>query len=203
MPENDQEEANPTSDPAITPEAVSDETPPEEDSGPTFTEISTEEKLVNLQEVVASCQGVIAELRDEKHDLLAQIQRSKADFVNFQKRARKDRQQAQLETTRSFLEKLVPILDNLGFALTALENADPAIKDPILMIQEAFVKVLSDHKVSRIVPQAGDPFDPELHQAISVLPGDTPGEFVAHIARYGYAIGDQVFRPADVVVQKL
>lgn len=199
MAENEKESEldNPNNTPKTpdTPETASEE-------GPTFSTISLEEKLTNLQEIVSSCQGVIAELRDEKHDLVAQIQRSSADFANFQKRARKDRDQAKLETTRSFLEKLIPILDNLGFALTALKDADPAIKDPILMIQDAFVKVLSEKNVTQVVPQIGDPFNSEWHQAISVLAGDTPGEFVAHIARNGYAIGEHVFRPADVVVKK-
>jgi molecular chaperone GrpE len=199
MLENEQDpELNITNlDPELSPEPIE-----EEDSGPVFVELSVEEKLSNLQEVVSSCQGVIADLREEKHDLSSQIQRTKADFVNFQKRARKDRQLAQLETTRKFLEKLIPILDNLGFALLALKDAGAAIKDPILMIEDAFVKVLESHDVSQIVPQIGEPFNPELHQAISVIPGDVEGELVAHIARYGYAIGDQIFRPADVVVQK-
>lgn len=205
MPENEQEEhlqsESSNADHVEIPPETSPETPPEENE-PVFIEISLEEKLSNLQQVVSSCQGVIADLREEKHDLMTQVQRAKADFVNFQKRVRKDRQQAQLETTRKFLEKLIPILDNLGFALTALENADPSIKDPILMIQESFIKVLSEHNVVQIVPQEGDVFDPELHQAISVIPGESAGESVAHIARYGYAIGEHVFRPADVVVQK-
>jgi molecular chaperone GrpE len=199
MPENEQDPelniVNP--DTELTSEPIE-----EEDSDPIFVELSTEEKLSNLQEVVSSCQGVIADLREEKYELLNAVQRAKADFVNFQKRARKDRQAAALETTRKFLEKLIPILDNLGFALLALKDADDAIKDPILMIEDAFVKVLESHDVSQIVPQIGEPFNSELHQAISVIPGDTPGELVAHIARYGYAIGDQIFRPADVVVQK-
>jgi len=187
-----------------TPEPISE---PESDSQPdpdaTFAEIITvEEKLVKLQEVVSSCHEVITGLQEEKAELVTALQRSKADFDNFQKRARKDRLAAKKEITRKFLEQLVPILDNMGFTLSALENADDSVKESFLMLQDAFVKILETHGVTQIVPQAGDPFNPEIHQAISVVPGAVEGEFVAHIARYGYAIKDQVFRPADVVVQK-
>lgn len=197
MPENEKDvETN-------TPEPISEPENDSPDSDATFAEtLTTEEKLANLQEVVSSCHEVIMGLQKDKAELTTALQRSKADFVNFQKRTKKDRLLAKKEITRKFLEQLVPILDNMGFTLSALENADDSVKESFLMLQDAFVKVLETHGVTQIVPQAGDPFDPEIHQAISVVPGDVEGEVVSHIARYGYAIEDQIFRPADVVVQK-
>lgn len=174
------------------------------DEEPVFSELSLEEKLANLQEVVSSCQGVVADLQNEKHDLKLALQRAQADFVNYQKRALKDKQDAKQQATRSFLEDLIPVLDNIRYSLIALQDAgaNEAILDPMLMLNDSFVKILIKHQVEQILPEIGDPFDPEYHQAISVMAGTIPGETVAHIARPGYAIAGQVFRPAEVVVQK-
>ena len=199
MPENEKDVESNTPEPISESEVSSSEPEPEA----TFAEtLTTEEKLINLQEVVSSCHEVITGLQEEKAELVTSLQRSKADFDNFQKRTKKDRITAKQEVVRKFLEQLVPLLDNMGFALSALENADDSVKDPFFMLQDAFVKVLESHGVTQIVPQTGEPFNPEIHQAISVVSGDVEGEVVAHIARYGYAIKDQIFRPADVVVQK-
>lgn len=177
-----------------------DQTQPDEE--PVFTELSLEEKLANLQEVVTSCQGVVADLQNEKHDLKIALQRAQADFVNYQKRAQKDQVAAKQQATRSFLEDLIPVLDNIRYSLIALQDADPAILEPMLMLNDSFVKILVKHQVEQIVPEIGDPFDTEYHQAISVMAGTIPGETVAHISRPGYAIAGQVFRPAEVVVSK-
>jgi len=100
----------------------------------------------------------------------------------------------------AFVKALVPILDNIDYALNALENTDDSIKQPIVMLQQSYLKVLEEYLVARILPQEGDPFDTEIHQAISVQYHDVEREVVGQVARIGYTIGDQVFRPADVVI---
>lgn len=166
-----------------------------------FAELTNEEKLVTLQEAVVIYQHKMQELQEERDSYLQALRRNQADFENFKKRSIKDRDIAVVASTRKMVEQLVPILDNIDYAIDALDTEAEIFK-PVKMISDAFNKVLVEHKVSRIDPQIGEPFDPEVHQAISVLPADVNTQIVGHVARPGYMIDGKVFRPSDVVVQK-
>jgi molecular chaperone GrpE len=175
------------------------ETNPEGDFATTLTDA---EKLSMLQEAILSCQESMSHMQDERDAFLIQLQRSQADFENYKKRAKKDQDIAVQGVTRKFLEKLIPIMDNIDYALNAVGPDQESLAKPIRMISEAFSRTLSEYSVTRIFPQPGEPFNPEIHQAISVMYADVDAQVIGHVARTGYAIGSQVFRPSDVVVHK-
>ena len=162
--------------------------------------LSDADKLEMLQEAILSCEDTIQKLSDEKDNYLAQLQRAAADFANYKRRAKKDEELAVSRAIRGFLEALIPVMDNIDYAVTALPDQSDALAKPLMMIRDAFSGVLSQHKVQRVDPLPGDPFDPEIHQAISVQIANVEKEVIGHVARAGYTIGDQVFRPSDVVV---
>ena len=101
---------------------------PEEDlhAGPeaSYTDnLTEEEKLEQLQEAILSCQAQMISMRDERDAFLTQLQRSRADFDNYKKRAKKDKELAAQEVTRNFLKKLIPVMDNIDYALEVLKDS--------------------------------------------------------------------------------
>jgi molecular chaperone GrpE len=126
-----------------------------------------------------------------------------ADLDNTKKRlAQKYQHQAKQEKER-LLSDFLEVADNLE---RALANADPAKPEALIggveAIQRQFRQTLAKHGVKPFEAQ-GKPFDPECHEAISVLHRpDLPPDSVVHIIQPGYAIGDSVLRPARVVVNK-
>jgi molecular chaperone GrpE len=69
------------------------------------------------------------------------------------------------------------------------------------MVRDQFATRLEAHGVKEIAV-VGEPFDPSLHEAVTVVPGDTEDERIVGVIRRGYRIGDDVLRPAQVAVGK-
>ena len=169
--------------------------------------LSDGEKLIQLQaaiqEAVLGYQKTIADLQDERDSYLKQLQRSQADLENYKKRITRDKEIAVQDVTRGFLKKLIPVLDSIDYALSSIGPEQELVIKPLLMFKEPFLQTLSEYQVYPIQPLIGDPFDPEIHQAISVVETeDVESEVIGCIARVGYTIDNQVFRPSDVVVHK-
>src|ERR1043166_638880 len=117
------------------------------------------EQLAELKERAAKA--------DEHWDRLL---RTTADLDNFKKRAARERQDAIKFANASLLEKLIPALDNLEMALTAANNADSqsleSLKTGIAMIFNQLKTALADSGLEEI-DAANQPFDPNLHEAVS------------------------------------
>ena len=136
--------------------------------------------------------------RDEYHD---KLQRAHAEFLNYQKRAK-----AQAESDRLYLIKplaldILDALDNFDRAIeTARAGGAKAIAEGLLMVEKQFFAALNKHGVEPI-PALGQPFDPNLHEAIMQQPDahHPEGTVVNEFAK-GYKLGDRVIRPAKVAV---
>ena len=101
------------------------------------------------------------------------------------------------------LGDFLEVADNLE---RALANADPARPEALIegvqAIQRQFGQTLAKHGVRKFEAE-GKPFDPERHEALSLLHRpDLPPNSVVHVIQPGYTIGDRVLRPARVVVNK-
>jgi molecular chaperone GrpE len=126
-----------------------------------------------------------------------------ADLDNSKKRlAQSYQRQAEQEKER-LLGDFLEVADNLERALANADPAQPrALIEGVLAIQRQFQQTLARHDV-RMFEAEGKPFDPERHDAVSVLHRpDLPPNSVVHIVQPGYAIGDKVLRPARVIVNK-
>lgn len=126
-----------------------------------------------------------------------------ADLDNTKKRLSASyKRQAEQEKER-LLGDFLEVADNLERALANADPANPeALLEGIRAIQRHFQHALAKHEV-RPFDVEGQPFDPERHEAISVLDRpDLPPNSVVHIAQNGYTIGDKVLRPARVIVNK-
>jgi molecular chaperone GrpE len=130
--------------------------------------------------------------------------RSTADFENFRKRAAREKEDAVKYANASFLERLIPVLDNfelgLNAARTGVENS------PILAGMDMVAKQLNDFLLSSGVEPVngeGQPFDPNLHEAVAQEDSATVAEgIVIRQLRKGYKLRDRLLRPATVVVSK-
>ena len=141
-------------------------------------------------------------LKQEHETLNGQYVRIAADFDNFRKRAQRDKDEARQFANQGLLEKLLPVLDNFEMALTAVKDADPSVRDGVQMILDQLLSVL---KESGVVPvdALGQPFDPNLHEALSQEETtDAEEGTVVQQVQCGYKLNDRLVRPARVVVAK-
>lgn len=132
--------------------------------------------------------------------------RATADFDNFKKRAARERQDAARYANESLIQKLIPILDNFEMAQAAAQSAPAngaqSLQAGIAMIQQQLKSVLTDVGVEE-VDATGQPFDPNLHEAVSQQESsDTPEGHVLQQLRRGYKLRERLLRPASVVVAK-
>ena len=161
--------------------------------------------------------GAVAELTPEQINDLAvraakadehweRLLRITADFENFKKRAAREKQEAIKFANESLLQKLIPVIDNFDMALTASGNATDAsaqsLRTGITMIHGLLKSSLAEAGLEEI-DATGQPFDPNLHEAVSEQESaDTPEGHVMQQLRKGYRLKERLIRPATVVVAK-
>ncbi len=122
-----------------------------------------------------------------------------ADFHNFRRRMAREHEVARHDGQRAALLSLLPVLDSLERALAA-GSTDPEFYEGVAATQRLFVTALREAGAEP-VESVGRPFDPEVHEAVATVPSDdvAPGT-VAREVRRGWRLGDDVLRPAEVVV---
>ncbi|WP_370980018.1 nucleotide exchange factor GrpE [Agaribacterium sp. ZY112] len=147
----------------------------------------------------------IAELEEK----LAQVQenalRAAAEAQNVRRRAEQDVEKAHKFGLEKLVNSLLPVVDNLERALEAAntEGADVnALNEGVELTLKTFHDALKGHKVEAVAPE-GEPFDPNLHQAISAVPSpDVEPNTVLNVVQKGYTLSGRLVRPAMVVVSK-
>lgn len=174
----------------------SDET--KTDKTVTETEEAAENSLDNSSEIVDDVTEPTD--NDEFTQLQQQLLRVHADFENFRKRTRQEKEDLQKFATRRVLEDLLPVLDNFERALPALADASPEVRQGMEMVHRQLAGVLQGHGVETMEP-VGQPFDPRIHEAVMQehSEGQEPGT-VLEVLQKGYTLRDKVLRPAMVKV---
>jgi molecular chaperone GrpE len=143
----------------------------------------------------------LAELQAKADENWERYVRAVAETENVRKRAAREVENAHKFALERFGRELLAVTDGLEMALAASENATI---ESLLEGSNATLKLLGSTMerfgVSAIDPE-GEPFDPELHEAISVQPSETaePGTVVA-VMQKGYMLNGRLLRPAMVVV---
>lgn len=128
----------------------------------------------------------------ERDDYLDQLQRAKAEFANVRRRDGERAEAQRAQAAASLVERLLPVLDSCDAALgQGVEEIRP--------ISDALFEVLSSQGLER-VDAAGQPFDPELHEAVMYEEGEGE-QVVVETLRTGYRWNERVLRAAMVKVQ--
>ena len=122
-----------------------------------------------------------------------------AEFENFKKRSKKERESLYNSILSDVVESILPILDNLENA-AKVETKDESYKQGIELVLKQFNDVLKSKGIEEIEAE-GETFDPELHEAVRSVQDETKGEKeIVEVYRKGYKIGNKVIRHAMVSV---
>ena len=141
-------------------------------------------------------------LRAELEQLKAQSLVERADLDNQRKRMARELDNARKFANERLLGDLLPVLDSLEAGL-ANAAADDPLRAGLELTQRQLLRVAEINGLVTVAPAAGDAFDPEQHQAISMIDAAdiTPGA-VAQTFQKGYVLNQRLLRPAMVVVAR-
>ena len=168
------------------------------ESAPGGDEAESEQVSDDPVDMLAAAQMEAVEARQ---DML----RMQADMENLRKRLVREQEKARRRTLERFMSDLLPVRDSLERGLEAA--SDPAasveaLKEGKELIMKMLSKVMGDHGLQTIDP-AGKPFDPEKHEAMTMLPSpDHDENTVIDVLEKGYQLHDRLIRPAKVVVSR-
>ena len=147
-----------------------------------------------------------AALEAERDEMKDRWVRTAAEFENWKKRARKEKDDAVATAREAVLRDILEIADNLERATGAQGKADNGAIDPAAVIKcvnlvlRLFQQKLERYEVKPFAA-AGQPFDPRQHEAVSrVESADVPAGAVAAELQKGYRVGERLLRPALVSV---
>ncbi len=147
-------------------------------------------------------QDQIEALRGELEQLRAEQLRERADLDNQRKRLARDVEMARKFANERLLSELLPLFDSMEAGLAAAEKADPLREGMELTLRQLH-RIAEANGLLEVAPQAGDTFDPERHQAMSMVEaGALPPGSVAQLFQKGYVLNERLLRPALVVVAR-
>ncbi|MDQ3337939.1 MAG: nucleotide exchange factor GrpE [Myxococcota bacterium] len=144
----------------------------------------------------------VVALEKEKKENWDRYLRAAADLENSRKRQKREIEDAKFDAKNKILKEMLPVVDNLE---RAIEHASQAGTNPIVegvqLVLRQFTTAFERLDVTGIEAMA-QPFDPNLHEAISQQESDQPAGTVVQVLQRGYKSGERLLRPALVVVAK-
>ncbi len=149
-----------------------------------------------IQEAVNAALG-------EQRDM---VLRAQAEVQNMRRRCEQDVEKAHKFALEKFSAELLPVLDNLERALAAVPEAQreqvKSLSEGVELTLKGFLETLARFNVKQLNPH-GEPFDPQLHQAIAQVPNPAVApNTVIDVMQKGYTLNGRVIRAAMVVVSK-
>jgi molecular chaperone GrpE len=152
-----------------------------------------------VAELKAKLDAAEKEAKDNKDRWL----RAAADLENTRKRTKREIDDAKFEAKNKVLKEMLPVVDNLERAIEHAGGGSEknAIVEGVQLVLRQFSTAFERLEVTA-VDAMGQPFDPNLHEAISQQESDEPPGTVVQVLQRGYRAGDRLLRPALVVVAK-
>lgn len=144
----------------------------------------------------------LEKLRKESEDNYQRYLRAQADFDNFRRRTRQEKEEFAKYASLKVIEQLLPVVDNLERALNAGKDSNDyeALLKGVEMISRQLDQTLASEGL-QAMNAVGQPFNPEFHQAIMQVESDEHEEgIVVEEIQKGYMLKDKVLRPAMVKV---
>jgi len=140
----------------------------------------------------------------ERDTYLDQLLRTKAEFMNYQKRMVKESESTSQFAVQSLILDFLPELDNFDRALKLADSSKDIVKfvEGIKLIEEQLFKVLGKYGVEPI-ETVGKPFDPNLHEAVMEEENnEMPHHTIIDEFQRGFLLKERVIRPSKVKVSK-
>ena len=161
-----------------------------------------------LEEAIARVQELEEQLKEQSEEIHKRVQdvqlRSRAEMENIRRRAEQDVEKAHNFALEKFAKELLEVIDNLVRALDSkpveIEETNKAIFDGVELTHKSLIDTVNKFGIEA-VGVAGEAFNPELHQAISMQP--TEGfqtNQITQVLQKGYLLNGRVIRPAMVMV---
>ena len=171
-----------------------------ENQAPMSPEEAEAAAAANEADAMAALQQELSTLKAQNADLAEQFLRAKAEAENVRRRAEEEMSKARKFAVESFAESLLPVLDSFEAGLAIQEATREQLREGSDATLKQLKSALERHKVVAIAPAAGAKFDPNQHQAISMVPADQEPNTVVTVLQKGYLIADRVLRAALVTV---
>lgn len=144
----------------------------------------------------------LSEYENKLGEMREVLLRERAEIENQRKRLQRDLEQARKFANERLLGDLLPVFDNLERGLAA-EGADAtSLRAGMELTLKALLKVGESNGLKAVDP-TGQPFNPELHQAMTMVegPGAAPNTVVS-VMQKGYVLNERLLRPALVAISK-
>lgn len=138
----------------------------------------------------------------KSEEYLDLLRRTQADFINYKRRTDQEQNEERIAAQIALLDQILPVLDDLGRALqsTPPELADQPWVQGIMLVARRLMSALEQLGV-RQVGRPGEQFDPRWHEALAMQAQlDAREGTILQVTRPGYALGERVIRPAQVIV---
>lgn len=168
--------------------------------------VGEEAENTGVTEPVDEAERLRAELDAQKAEHAAmhdKFVRLHAEFDNFRKRTAKERMELLMSAGADTIKSVLPILDDMERAIAHNAEAGDieSVKQGFVLIQQKFSSILQGQGVKPMECK-GQPFDPDLQEAISQVPASSPDQKgkVLDVVETGYLLNDKVLRYAKVVV---
>jgi molecular chaperone GrpE len=128
--------------------------------------------------------------------------RERAELENQRKRLQRDLEQARRFANEKLLADLLPVIDNLERGLAVEGNDYAGLRGGVELTLRELARVVEANGL-KVIDPVGQPFDPERHQAMSMVPsGEHQPNTVVAVMQKGYVLNDRLLRPALVAVSK-
>ena len=175
--------------------------PPQEEGADPSPEFVAEEAFLDARGAeIEALQAQIAELKNA-------VLRERADSDNLRKRFEREKESALKFGSEKLIKELLPVIDSLTLGLEAAKAHEAEGRQALdhfiegsSMTLKLLLDVLQKNGVIELDP-VGEKLDPELHQALSVIPSpDAEPNTILHVAQKGYLLNGRVIRAAQVIV---
>lgn len=170
--------------------------------------MSLDELAAEADEMEMAEEGAFEEIKAleaERDEFKDKFMRALADAENMRKRSDRDRREAENYGGSKLARDLLPVYDNMRRALQSSEESEKEVSAALLegveLTMRELISVFKKHGIDPIVPEVGDKFDPQNHQAMFEAPvPDTKAGDIIQVMTEGFMLHDRLLRPAQVGV---
>ena len=170
-----------------------------ENQDATLTEETTNVENETDEDIADEESTLETELKEAKDKYL----RLYSEFENFRRRTAKEKLELIASANKDLMESLLPVVDDLGRALEAVEKNEDfhALKEGMKLINDKFIKTIERKGLKSMKVKKGDDFDDKFHEAITQIPAEKELEGkIVDVVEHGYKLGETIVRFAKVVV---
>lgn len=171
-------------------------------------EIKLEDQAGQVEAASAEEQTQAAGLDEQLAQVIAELEKARADVLyvraeaeNTRRRAIEETEKARKFAVEKFARELLAVKDALEMALLDQSGNFEALKTGVELTQKSLVSAFEKFDLLEVAPAIGDKLDPNLHQAISAIPHDTlEANAIVQVMQKGYQLSGRLLRPAMVIV---